>query len=516
MLLKKFEIIENTLFFKKKLWVSEFDQLKLNIIRKIHDQSVSEHSNVRRTCKYLNKWYYWSQAKKSVNRYVRNCHICKRFKATRDKYFDLLNLLSISDWSWTDIIMNFVIELFESRDFNAILMIMNRLTKMHHYISCTAIEESINVEEIARLLINQMWKLHELSNFIVSNRDSQFVSLVWKKMCKVLKINAKLSTAFHFETNDQSEIANQEMKRYLRSYCNYQQNDWSDWLSMTEFAFNAVTSAFTELFAFMTNYEFESRMSFDSSDSNDSKKRLSARERILTQKTANIIDKMKNIWDFIKKKLANTQESQKRYANKTRIVSSDYVVEDIVWLFTKNIKTERSSRKLNHKWIDLYKVKKIITDVCQLNLSSSMKIHDTFHISLLRKVVIDSLTRQIQSSSFSVVMNEEEEYEIDDILDNRYHYDKLQYRVAWIDHSSDRAWYSAENFDHFKNILEYYHRRYSEKLDSTLRLLATIEAMLSQWIREKHKKAKQLVQDVLNKMKAKMKENDRMRSRSAY
>jgi hypothetical protein len=98
-LFKKFEIIENTLFFKKKLWISEFDQLKLNIIREIHDQSVSEHSNIRRTCKYLNKWYYWSQTKKSVNRYIRNCYICKRFKATRDKYFDLLKFLFILDRS---------------------------------------------------------------------------------------------------------------------------------------------------------------------------------------------------------------------------------------------------------------------------------------------------------------------------------------------------------------------------------------------------------------------------------
>ncbi len=136
MLLKKFEIIENTLFFKKKLWISKFDQLKLNIIREIHDQSVSEHSNVRRTCKYLHKWYYWSQAKQLIKRYIRNCHICKKFKITRDKYFDLLNLLSISDRSWTNITMNFVIELSESKEFNAILMIMNRLIKIHHYVLC--------------------------------------------------------------------------------------------------------------------------------------------------------------------------------------------------------------------------------------------------------------------------------------------------------------------------------------------------------------------------------------------
>jgi hypothetical protein len=111
MLLKRFKSMKNTLLFKKKLWVLESDQLKLNIIRKIHDYSVSKHSNVRRTCKYLHKWYYWSQAKQSMKRYIRNCHICRRFKTTRNKYFDLLNFLSISNRSWTNIIMNFVIEL---------------------------------------------------------------------------------------------------------------------------------------------------------------------------------------------------------------------------------------------------------------------------------------------------------------------------------------------------------------------------------------------------------------------
>jgi hypothetical protein len=155
MLLKKFESIENILFFKKKLWVFEFDQLKLNIIREIHDQSVAEHLNIRRTCKYLNKWNYWSQVKQSIEKYVRNCHICRRFKASRDKYSKLLNFLSISNRSWTNIIMNFVIELSKIKnDFNAILMIINRLTKMHHYVSCAIEEEETFVEKTTRLLIN--------------------------------------------------------------------------------------------------------------------------------------------------------------------------------------------------------------------------------------------------------------------------------------------------------------------------------------------------------------------------
>ncbi len=153
---------------------------------------------------------------------MKNCHVYKKSKATRDKYSRLLNCFLISDRSWTNIIMNFVIELFENKDFNVILMIMNKLIKMHHYILCLVEEDEIIVEKATRLLINHMWKLHELSSIIIFDRESQFVSLVWKTICRFLNINPKLLTAFHSETNEQNKIVNQEMKLYLRNYYNYQ------------------------------------------------------------------------------------------------------------------------------------------------------------------------------------------------------------------------------------------------------------------------------------------------------
>jgi hypothetical protein len=182
---------------------------------------------------------------------------------------------------------------------------------------------------------------------------------------------------------------------------------------MTEFASNVATSTFIEMSVFMTNYDFESRMSFDSLNSNNDvfRERLSVKERVLTQKAIIIAKKIKNIWNFIKKKLANAQNTQKKYANQKRTFSFKYKFEDMISLFTKNIKIEWLFRKLNHKWIDSYKIKKISKDVCQLNLSQSMKIHDIFHISLLRKAAIDFLTEQIQSSSSSIMISEDEKKE---------------------------------------------------------------------------------------------------------
>jgi hypothetical protein len=136
---------------------------------------------------------------------------------------------------------------------------------------------------------------------------------------------------------------------------------------------------------------------------------LSVKERVLTQKAETIAEKMRDIWDFTKKKIINAQNTQKRYANKKRTFAFDYQFDDTIWLFIKNIKIERSFRKLNHKWRKSYKIKRLLKDACQLNLSSSMKIHDTFHIFLLRFVTTDSLIDQMQSSSSSIIVKDENE-----------------------------------------------------------------------------------------------------------
>ena len=91
---------------------------------------------------------------------------------------------------------------------------------MQHYIPCLAEEEGTSAEETANMLFKNVWNLRGLFETTVSDRVPQFVSLVWQALCKALKIRAKLSTAFHAETDGQSEMANQEMERYLQSQCN--------------------------------------------------------------------------------------------------------------------------------------------------------------------------------------------------------------------------------------------------------------------------------------------------------
>jgi hypothetical protein len=172
--------------------------------------------------------------------------------------------------------------------------------------------------------------LHELLTMMISNRDSQFIFLIWDTICKMLKIKAKLFTAFHSKTNEQSEIFNQKMKRYLRVYVNHQQNDW---LFMTKCAFNAYILIIIHVSSFFVNYEFESRMNFDQIEFDEN----TIKERINQFKNKKIMSIIKNIWKFVKEHMKKNQINQIKHANKHRIIASNYQIKNRVWLFNKNI-----------------------------------------------------------------------------------------------------------------------------------------------------------------------------------
>ena len=162
------------------------------------------------------------------------------------------------------------------------------MIKERHYIPYTIDKNGTTAEATTYLLLNNIWKLHGLPLSLTSDRGPQFISRVWKNLCKILGIKVNLSTAFHPETDGQSEIANQEMERHLRTFVNYQQDDWSEKLAMAEFAANNNQSASTKLSPFFATKGFHPRMSFDIVDLSDT----STRERILKQKALDISKKM--------------------------------------------------------------------------------------------------------------------------------------------------------------------------------------------------------------------------------
>ncbi len=163
---------------------------------------------------------------KTINQYIWNCYICQRSKTSRNKSNNLLQSLSISEQQWQDIVMNFIINLFDSSKYNAILTIICKLLKERHYISCIIDDENITVEKTAEMLIQWVYWTHDLSSFIVSDQDSQFIFILWKFLDKRLSISLWLFIVYHSQINNQSKQVNQNIKRYLWFFCSYMQNDW--------------------------------------------------------------------------------------------------------------------------------------------------------------------------------------------------------------------------------------------------------------------------------------------------
>ena len=112
-----------------------------------------------------------------------------------------------------------------SEDYNAICTIIDSLLKERHYIPCHSEDQRTSAEKVIKIMLWNIYCLHELLSSIVSDQGPQFVFTLWKSMCKQLKIKANLSTAYHSETDDQTEWANQDIKQGIWTYCNYMQDD---------------------------------------------------------------------------------------------------------------------------------------------------------------------------------------------------------------------------------------------------------------------------------------------------
>ena len=187
------------------------------MIKEVHAQPLVGHTGIGKTLTLLKRQFYWPRMDKTVTQYVTNCHECRRAKPSQDAYNGVLIPLPIPQQPWQDISLDFVTGLPEdsvSRD-NAILVTACRLSKERHFSSCQAAEEGTTAEATAKLLIRDVIRLHGLPDTIVSDRGPQFVSEVWKHLCRILRIGPRLSTAFHPESDGQTEIFNKEMERYL-------------------------------------------------------------------------------------------------------------------------------------------------------------------------------------------------------------------------------------------------------------------------------------------------------------
>ena len=152
---------------------------------------------------------------RDVGRYMEGYDLCQRMKNRTEKLAGKLKLSEVLQKTWMHLTMDFITKLPVVVDKNAILVVYDRLSKMAHFV---ATMEGTLAEELARLFWDNVWKLHGLPESVVSDRGPQFAAELTKELNRMLGIKTKLSTAFHPQTDGQTERMNQEVKQYLRFF----------------------------------------------------------------------------------------------------------------------------------------------------------------------------------------------------------------------------------------------------------------------------------------------------------
>jgi len=142
---------------------------------------------------------------------------------------------SILEKPWAHILADFITKLPLAQGYNSILVVVDRLIKMVHFILTM---EKMLAEGLARLFRDNVWKLYGLPESIISDRGSQFAVELMKELNEILGIKSKLSTAFHPQIDRQTERVNQELEQYLRMFIDHRQEQWPEWLGTAEFAYN--------------------------------------------------------------------------------------------------------------------------------------------------------------------------------------------------------------------------------------------------------------------------------------
>ncbi len=258
---------KNHLYFQERKYMLNSDKLRLRIIQLAYDNVVNNHSERAKSYELINQVYWWSNIYKYVQHFIWNYHMYTHFKLFKQWTQEWLHLLSIFERRWCDIFMNYVnslsLSIFMSITYKYVLIFIDHFIKMRHLVLIT----SMKVEEVINCFYAYVWKHHDLLKFFMSDRDTQFIFNVWKHMCKMLKINVKLSTTYHSEIDDQIKRINAIMKHYLWVFVNYMQNDWAKWLSEVKFVVNNASSLITLASFFLINLNQNSRLDFEFSES---------------------------------------------------------------------------------------------------------------------------------------------------------------------------------------------------------------------------------------------------------
>lgn len=221
--------------YKGRIYVGQGTNIRTELLRACHASSFGGHSSMRATYHRIKLLFYWPRLKKEVENFVRECPTCQVTKGENVHIPGLLEPLEIPDMAWSHITMDFIEGLPMSRGKDVIFVVVDRLTKYAHFL---ALSHPYAVEQVVEDFMDNIHKLHGMPNAIITDRDRIFTSGLFHKIFKAKKVQLRFSTAYHSQTDGQTERVNQCLESYLRNMTFQETKNCSPWLALAEWWYN--------------------------------------------------------------------------------------------------------------------------------------------------------------------------------------------------------------------------------------------------------------------------------------
>ena len=360
-----------------RLYIPNDLALQTRILQECHDAPTGGHLGKDKTIEQVKRRFYWPGMDRSIQQYVTSCDACQRNKPSQQVPMGPMMPLPIPARPWQQVSLDLITALPKSRSGNdAIVVFVDKLTKMVHYVATTT---NVTAPQLATLFMREVVRLHGVPESILSDRDPRFTAHFWKAFWTQLGTTLTMSTAYHPQTDGQTERANRTLEEMLRSRINFAQTDWDEHLAVAELAINNAKQASTGFTPFYLNYGQEVHLPLDR-----------AVAGLLPSNNPEAAERIRRLKADLVRAHANIEQAQRRqshYADKHRR-DVTFSVGDRVLLSTEHLKmlgSEKRTPKLTCKYLGPFKIKRVVNaNSFELELPDQMQIHPVLNIDRLR------------------------------------------------------------------------------------------------------------------------------------